>query len=564
MAGSDGKPDIQAALAALKESFGNKIPAKIEAIRQSWEKLTATPADSETFKLLHRQTHTLSGTAATYGFDEVGRLAKALEITLQDELTEEPSQWSSAAIDKFETLLTRLEQPDQESSVEKESDMTSLQKPVQETVTAATEETESRSASKLIYLVDDDADFLSTMSMQIETFGYDVAEFTDLTAFSKAVAEQEPSLVIMDVEFDGGPKAGIEYIARINKERDVPLRTIFITGSSGLLTRLDAVRANGLAYYAKPVLVEKLVDAIDRLTHQSVEEPYKIVIVDDAPEQSAFAALTLQQAGMETREVNEPLKLLALLAEFPPDLILMDIYMPECNGLELSRVIRQMDAFVSTPIVFLSSEHDQRKQLGAMSLGGDDFLTKPVQPWHLVSAVTSRVKRGRMIRKLAETDGLTGLLNHSKSKERLEAELARAKREQSHLSFAMLDIDFFKKVNDNYGHPAGDRVLKSLANMFKQRLRQYDVVGRYGGEEFVVILPNTDAATAKLIMDKMRESFSKIDHFSEDGNFTCNFSCGIASYPDFDTGRGLNDEADKALYEAKEGGRNRVIVAKGC
>ena len=297
--------------------------------------------------------------------------------------------------------------------------------------------------------------------MQIQTFGYDVAEFTDLATFGKAVAELEPSLVIMDVEFDTGPKAGIEYIARMNSERQMPLRTIFITGSSDVLTRLDAVRANGLAYYAKPVLVEKLVDAIDRLTHQSVEEPYKVVIVDDSTEQSAFAALALQQAGMETREVNEPVKLLALLAKVPPDLILMDIYMPECNGLELSRAIRQMDAYVSTPIVFLSSEQDQKKQMGAMSLGGDDFLTKPVQPWHLVSAVTSRIKRGRMIRKLAETDGLTGLLNHSKSKERLEAELARARREKTPLAFAMLDIDFFKKVNDSYGHPAADRVLKS-------------------------------------------------------------------------------------------------------
>ncbi|MFT6914365.1 MAG: PleD family two-component response regulator [Motiliproteus sp.] len=163
--------------------------------------------------------------------------------------------------------------------------------------------------------------------------------------------------------------------------------------------------------------------------------------------------------------------------------------MPECDGMELSKIIRQIGAYISVPIVFLSSEEDQEKQLLAMSLDGDDFLSKPIKPWHLVSAVASRAKRARTMRALAEKDSLTGLFNHTKIKERLQAELSRAKRNHEPLAYAMLDIDNFKHVNDTYGHPAGDRVLKSIAIMLKQRLRKYDVIGCYGGEEFVVILP---------------------------------------------------------------------------
>ncbi len=555
MSGNDENPEIQAALAALKQSFAKKIPSKIEQIRHSWESLKAKPDDRDWLCLLHRQTHTLAGTAATYGFEGTGRLAGKIEILVQDALDEDHAGWMAESVDKIDALLVQLEALAQGAAEEKDRAM-KVQQPGQATVSAK--------QNKLIYLVDDDVDVLNAIAMQIQTFAYDVMAFSNLALFSEAVERQTPAVVIMDVMFGEGPKAGIEHIARINLAREQPLQTIFITGSHDVLTRLDAVRANGLAYLPKPVLVEHLVETLDRLTQQVVEEPYRIVIVDDSADMSAYVSLTLQQAGMETREVNEPLKLLNVLAEFSPDLILMDIYMPDCNGLELSKVIRQMDAYVSTPIVFLSSEHDLRKQLGAMSLGGDEFLSKPIEPWHLVSVVTSRVRRGRMIRKLAETDGLTGLLNHSKSKQRLDIEVARARRENTSLSFAMLDIDHFKHVNDNYGHPAGDRVLKSIANMFKQRVRQYDSVGRYGGEEFVVIFPNTDASTAKLIMDKLRVNFNKISHFSEAGEFFCSFSCGISSFPDFDTGTALNDEADKALYESKEGGRNQVIVARGC
>jgi len=116
-------------------------------------------------------------------------------------------------------------------------------------------------------------------------------------------------------------------------------------------------------------------------------------------------------------------------------------------------------------------------------------------------------------------------------------------------------------VNDTHGHPVGDEVLKILANCFRQNLREYDVIGRYGGEEFLVVLPNVDSSVAKTIMDKLRICFSEINHFSDMGNFHCSFSCGIASFPDFDSANALNEEADKALYIAKNGGRNQIVIS---
>ena len=548
--------DFEAALNQLRLAFANKIPDKVAAIRQQWEALQAQPADANAFQLFYRSVHTLNGTGATYGFTELANQAEAIELIII-ELKDRRPAWPAETISGIESEIATLEKLASIASADKE--------PVSEpsgNPTHAGPLSEHDGGSRLIYLVADDPDLLATLARQIGNFGYQTEVFADLARFGAALALHEPDVVIMSASIGNDSGAGIREVAGINETRGHPLRTIFIGGSPDLESRLAAVRANGLEYFPRPAQSEDLVEALDRLSHQEAEEPFRVLIVDDSAEQSAFAALTLQQAGMETMEVNKPLRLLEALAEFSPDLILMDIYMPDCSGLELSRVVRQMEAYVSTPIVFLSTEHDLERQLGALSLGGDDFLSKPVQPWHLVSAVSSRVQRGRLIRRLAETDGLTGLLNHTRSKQRLESELARARRENTPLSFAMLDVDHFKQVNDRYGHPAGDRVLKSLANMFRQRLRPYDTIGRYGGEEFVVILPGTGPEQAKAMMDKMRVRFAEISHYGGDeGSFFCSFSCGIAAFPGFDNGTRLGDEADKALYEAKNGGRNRVVVS---
>lgn len=554
MSNNNNKVDIQAALKQLEIAFVEKTPAKVSEINQAWQALQLAPDSAELLQSLHRLAHTLAGTAATFNLDMVAKYAKKIENILQ------PLSLTSAVelpVEDIELLLAKLTKAVDSSTKNKEKTLKVI-----DTSQAVINQQSIGTANNIVYLVDDDEDFTHTIQMQIQTFGYQVQAFSSLVAFSDALTHLEPAVVIMDVMFGDSKTSGIDYITKLNNDRARPLQTIFITGSHDILTRLNAVRANGLAYFTKPVIIASLIDALDKMSYKVEEKPYRVLIVDDSKEQSEYAGLTLQQAGMKTQEVNEPLNLLSQLSEFSPDIILMDLYMPNCTGIELSQVIRQMENYVGTPIVFLSSEDDLGKKLGALSLGGDDFLTKPIKPWHLVSAISSRAQRSRLMRRLAETDGLTGLLNHSKSKECLENELSRAERDKTPLSFAMLDLDFFKKVNDNYGHPVGDRVLKSIANMFKQRLRKYDIVGRYGGEEFIIILPNTDVKKAKKIIDVIRASFSKLTHYSEDEEFFCTFSCGVADYPQFNSSIDMTNEADKALYQAKKAGRNQVVCAK--
>jgi diguanylate cyclase (GGDEF)-like protein len=285
------------------------------------------------------------------------------------------------------------------------------------------------------------------------------------------------------------------------------------------------------------------------------------MIVDDSIALTAYHAAVLEQAGMVVRAVNNPLNVIASLQEFAPDLILIDLYMPECNGTDLASVIRQLEAYVSIPIVFLSAESDLDKQLFAMGLGGDDFLTKPIQPQHLISSVTSRIRRSLLLRSFMVRDSLTGLLNHTAIKDQLDGEVAAAIRQKKPLSFAMIDIDHFKQVNDIYGHPVGDRVIKSLSRLLKQRLCASDLIGRYGGEEFAVVLVDADRMTAIKVLDTIRDDFSRLRHLADEKEFSVTFSCGIADVSHFPDGAKLSDAADKALYKAKHAGRNCVMLA---
>lgn len=193
-----------------------------------------------------------------------------------------------------------------------------------------------------------------------------------------------------------------------------------------------------------------------------------------------------------------------------------------------------------------------------MGIGAEGFLTKPVNPGELVSAVAIRAERMRTLRTLMAKDSLTGVFNHTTTAMLINA-IDHAKRENHPLSFAMIDIDHFKKINDTFGHPAGDKVLLAISRILQQRLRSSDLVGRYGGEEFAVILPNTPLEDGVKILDQLRKDFSNVLFYAPGEDFSCTFSAGVAAFPSQDNGKHLGSRADQLLSQAKKAGRNRVI-----
>jgi len=305
-----------------------------------------------------------------------------------------------------------------------------------------------------------------------------------------------------------------------------------------------------------------IVSQILELNERQEQEALRVLIVEDSVSASRVIQRTLEENQIITRVINDPRQVLSALRQFNPDLILMDMYMPHCTGVEAARIIRQHDEFLSIPIVYLSGETNVALQVDAMRLGGDHFLTKPFNPIFLNAIVKSKIERYRALRRSMYHDSLTGLLNHTSGKGTLDVMLSNVAHECGSLSVAMLDIDHFKNVNDSYGHPVGDQVIRSLSWLLKQRLRKQNILCRYGGEEFLIGLPNTNAEQAVAIMDSIREDFSQIRHPYCNTYFTTSASGGVATFPRFQTSDTLIKAADDALYEAKRGGRNRITLAK--
>jgi diguanylate cyclase (GGDEF)-like protein len=412
--------------------------------------------------------------------------------------------------------------------------------------------------TKLIYLWPAHSPDIEEAGRQLSYYGYTCRPFDTIEQLLQASDECTPTCVLIDCKLDcqheNMKDDGLSQLAQ-----RVPLACI--SDHSHIDARLAAVRMGCQAYFTRPLDSTALLDTLDRLTAPAQAEAGKVLIIDDSPSLAGFYAANLTEAGFMCTVVTDPLKSLEALYDHPPELILLDMNMPGASGQEVAKVIRQQDAYLSIPIVFLSAESDISRQREAMSLGGDEFLQKPIQPEHLISAVRSRVIRYRALRTLMVRDSLTGLLNHTNYKEKLRAEVARAKRQNKPLSVAIIDIDHFKNVNDSYGHPAGDRVIKNLSRLLKQRLRGADIIGRYGGEEFALALPDTPIKIAMEVIDKLRESFAAIEQHAGSTIFHNTFSAGVSqSSPGMDA-EALINSADSALYVSKHRGRNQVTAA---
>lgn len=530
---------IQQKLHELFLAYSKNLPAKIQGIETLWQK-QMQHVDSIQFQTLHRDVHSLCGSAGTYGYPELGKAARQLEILLKsllgnDIIADNIQKKITSYIEQLKTVLAR-EMPENASRLETDS------------LTV--------SENKLVYIMEQDSALSTKLIESLQHASFNAHAIQDVITLQFAVQERPPVAIIIDTQYL--KQDGIQSILDTQKQQQTPIQLYCIVPNEDVLPRIQAVRAGCDMFFQKPVDISYLTQLLNHKYSETMGEPYRILIMDDAELLADYYSLILTQAGMIARAVTNPLNLLKELESFQPNLILMDIYMPECTGLELAAVLRQEMNYTKIPIIFLSTEEDKNKKLFAISLGGDDFLTKPISPQHLISAVLARSRRASILNYYMTTDSLTGLLNHSSTLKQLDIELTRAIMKKIPLSFVMIDIDHFKQVNDTHGHLIGDMVLKTLAELFLTRLRNQDTVGRYGGEEFALILPGATFEDCKKIMDDLRIKFSQYC-FDETGvPFFVTFSAGISSFSEKKNAVTIISEADKALYKAKKLGRNQV------
>lgn len=545
-------------IARLRESFVAQLPHRLNAMHALWTSLQSGHANVETIDELHRSLHNLKGTASSFGFADMGHAAEQAETCVIAAMESGAGALSAHCVVTVGGALAALKaQAHRLLDVLPGDTWDGLPTFA---LPGAAVQSDAQMGGRLVYLCDDDPLILEKIAGQITCFGYQCQCFSSTEALRAAVLSQTPDALIMDIRFPEGVDEGTQALEALHREIGAKIPTVFVSGRSDFDARIKAVQAGGQAFLPKPVDALALVNALDDLTCQQQPGAYRVLIVDDEPQVASYHSVLLQEAGMTTYELTDPTHILSVLDAFRPDLVLMDIYLPQCNGRDLASLIRQLPDYVSTPIIYLSSEVDHAKQYFAMRVGAEGFLTKPVNPEQLIESVAVRAERMRVLRGMMARDSLTGLLNHSETTRMLESAVAGARRTKGRMCFVMIDIDHFKHVNDSYGHPRGDQVLLALSRLLQQRVRASDTVGRYGGEEFALILPDLDLPQARALVDSLREAFSHIQFHFGQAEFGCTFSAGVASVTTHGSLASLREAADKALYGAKKAGRNQVVA----
>ena len=392
MAESLDKNSALEKLAQLQQLFYEQLPGKLCQLEKHWLLVCQGEADDTVLADLLRAAHSLAGTAGTFGAVAVGVAARELEIELKTLLN--PAQDQSVGVDAglvnaIDGAIVKLRQVAQQWHPNKPPEL------------APDIEKEPKSKlNDLIYLLEDDVLQAEGIRASLVQNDFHLRCFTCLADFEAACEEQLPAVVVMDMVLTEGDTAGAEAIETLKQRFPVCPPVIFISVRTDIEARLAAARAGAVRYFSKPLDLPALTQTLNGLTRQIQTSPYHVLVIDDDEQLLEYYATILRQAGMDVRTLNKPLEGLVVLEEYQPDLVLMDVYMPDCSGPELAQVIRQDDNWAQMPIMFLSTEFDLSRQLNAMNLGGDDFLTKPIAPGHLVSAITARARRARWVTRL--------------------------------------------------------------------------------------------------------------------------------------------------------------------
>ena len=296
----------------------------------------------------------------------------------------------------------------------------------------------------------------------------------------------------------------------------------------------------------------------------------KILLIDDSRLIAPVAKTILTKRGHEVILAQDGLAGLEAAKSERPDMILLDLTMPVMDGYQVCEKLKQEDSTKEIPVIMLTSKAEPADKVKGLEMGALDYMAKPFDEGELVARVNIHVRlkelrealeeKNRQLQEMANRDGLTGLFNHRYFHEQLSKDFLRARRYHESLSCILLDIDYFKKFNDNYGHQTGDVVLSTLGRVIEEAIRDSDFAARYGGEEFAVILYHADQPAAVHVAERLRQMVEDREIHDKDKMLHVTISVGVATFPheEIRDSKKLIECADKALYKAKENGRNRV------
>jgi diguanylate cyclase (GGDEF)-like protein len=529
----------------IKALWAKHLPGVLEqvgVVERAVAELIAGSLEESTRRDAHREAHKLAGSLGTFGFWKASELAREIELALEEGRNAGPG-----AVPALAQAVVGIR-----ADIEREPDVEIARPGV--TPSAATE--------PLVLVVDDDELFVRRIAADGTRRGLRVQLADSPQAAKRAVAQERPDIVLLDLGFPDGVASAYELISSLSAH-EPPIPVMALTVSDSFADRVEVARRGGCGFVHKTKRPEQAMDAVMHYLERARAGATTILAVDDDPALLDALRALLERQDVRVATLADPHRFWDVLEELTPDLVVLDVDMPGLSGLELCRVLRNDARWQGTPVVFLTARTDRETVQQLFAAGADDYVAKPLVGAELTVRVDNRLERTRLFRALAETDGLTGIANRRRAAEMLEQLIRLSARYGQPLSVASIDLDGFKRINDRFGHAAGDTVLLRLAELLQRTFRGEDVVARWGGEEFLIAMYGMARHDGVRRVGELLERFRGEEFRAEHGAFSLTFSAGLAQYPDDATDTSsLLKAADDALYAAKQAGRASVVPAR--
>ncbi|MBD3884173.1 response regulator [Phormidium tenue FACHB-886] len=513
--------------------FKEQVSEQITVLEQA---ALPNPLSQELQQQAKQEAHSLAGSLGTFGLSEGSQLARNIEHLLKtdkilDSQRMQFREWVSA-------LRQTIEHPSETETI---------------SPSPALDE------RPLLLVVDHDRQLAAALVNEAEGWGFQGVIASSLYMAQDKLYRHNPSVVLLDPSFSSTLEDSLTLLRDLDS-RKPPVPAIVLSSQTGLIERVKLTRQGGKTFLQKPVPVAQVLEAVAHLAQQAIPETATVLAVDDDPKILAMLQTLLTPWGLKVVTLNDPRKFWEMLEVYSPDLLVLDIEMPYLSGIDLCQVVRSDARWGGLPVLFLTAHTESTVVNQVFAVGADDFVSKPIVGPELVTRIVNRLERIRLLRHMAETDPLTKVANRHKSTQDLEEFLRLAKRQNQSLCLAILDVDYFKQVNDRYGHTMGDAVLRQIGGLLLQFFRSEDVVARWGGDEFIIGLYGATLDDATQRLTRLLNALRQRDFMALDPSIKITGTAGIAQYPkDGADLQSLYRAADTALYRAKQAGRDRVF-----
>jgi diguanylate cyclase (GGDEF)-like protein len=526
---------------------------RVAVLEQALQALEVGCLDEDLCQKAEQSAHKLLGSLGTFGFVESAQIAKQLE-----KLFGSISSLEQTPVHKIRQLVVTLRQQLEENDQLPESNPETSQT-TDNGLEIQSAEIPTRSDLPLLLIVDDDQHLTKQLASAANQWKFRTSIAPDLATARKEIRQNRPDVVLLDLALEAGEN-GLALLEEMAAYRS-QIPVLVFTEQDRFIDRVTVARLGGHMFLQKPTNVAEVMKAVSQVLQQAHKGTAKILTVDDDPQVRLVLKALLEPWGLQVTSLEDPTQFWEVLKTSQPDLVMLDVQMPEIDGIELCQAIRSDPQWSWLPVLFLTARTDTEIMYRVFEVGGDDYISKPIVAAELINRIFNRLERTRLLRSQVEIDPITGVTNRQQGTQNLEKLLELAKHTNQPVCVAVLDIDNLEQINTLHGYAAGEKALRQVGQLLKQKLRQEDVVIRWGGAEFVVGMYGMTQTDGVEWLAEILESLRSLSILAPSGeDFRTSFSAGVVQYPvDGIDVQMLYRTADTVLYRAREIGGDRVL-----